>query len=106
VEQKQAISLAETETFDSHAATVQFPVFNASTTAMDKVSATHVRSQLECGASYQEILQQLKALYPNITRGLSARSVRRYVEQNGLQKEVEEHINTVVQESVHEVSAH
>ena len=105
MEQKQAISLAETETFDSHPAMVQFPVFNASTTAMDKVSATHVRSQLERGASYQEISQQLKALHPNITRGLSAHRVRRYVEQNSLQKEVEEHINTVVQGSVHEVSA-
>ena len=46
-----------------------------------------------------------KALYPNTTRGLSARSVRRYVKRNGLREEVEERIKTVVQESVHEVSA-
>ena len=72
---------------------------------MDKVSTAYVRSQLERGTSYQEISQQLKALYPNTTCRLSARSVRRYVKRNGLWEEVEERIKTVVQESVHEVSA-
>ena len=62
---------------------------------MDMASSDYVRSQLERGASYQEISQQLNVLYPNTTRGLSARSVWRYVKRNGLREEVEEHIKNV-----------
>ena len=53
--------------------------------AMESVSIDLVRSMLAAGNSYKAISSELKGLYPQISRGLSERAIRRYVKENGLQ---------------------
>ena len=48
---------------------------------MEGVSQDIVQSLLVMGKTYQEISVELKHVYPDIVRGLSARSVRRYVQE-------------------------
>ena len=71
---------------------------------MEAVSAEIVRSQLSMGKSYKEISEELQALYPYITRGLSVRSVRRYVKENGLRELANQDVLKAVEESINEVS--
>ena len=52
---------------------------------MECVSLDIVRSLLLTGRTYSEISTELQMMYPHIVRGLSARSVRRYVKEKGLQ---------------------
>ena len=48
---------------------------------MERVSQDVVQSLLVMGKTYQEISVELKQVYPDIVRGLSACSVRRYVKE-------------------------
>ena len=53
------------------------------------------------GQTYKSISLELKALYPHIQRGLSERSVRRYVKENNLKAQ---DVVAAVHQSVSEVS--
>ena len=71
---------------------------------MESVCPEVVTSLLASGRSYKDISQELKALYPLIQRGLSERSVRRYVKDNNLRAQAEGYVLETVRESVNEVN--
>lgn len=71
---------------------------------MESVCPEIVTSLLASGRSYKDISQELKSLYPQVQRGLSERSVRRYVKENNLKVQAEQHVLETVKESVGEVS--
>ena len=52
---------------------------------MELVSQDLVKSLLTMGKSYQEISTEL-IVYPELKRGLSERSVRRYIKQHDLKR--------------------
>ena len=70
---------------------------------MEGVSQDVVQSLLVMGKTYQEISIELKQVYPDIVRGLSARSVRRYVKERNLKLAVDRNLVEAVEESVQEV---
>ena len=70
---------------------------------MDSVSIDIVRGLLVIGKTYEEISSELKDLYPHITRGLSTRSVRRYVAQNRLKDLAKKDKIEVVEQCIGEV---
>ena len=72
---------------------------------MESVSVYVVKEFLLAGKSYAEISQELKTLYPSIHRGLSTRSIRRYVKANHIKEIVDEDLQGIVRESIQEVSA-
>ena len=74
------------------------------TTSMEQVSEDIVRSLLLLGSSCTEISTELKRLYPHISRGLSARSIRRYIKDHKLREALDRHKEDVIEESVQEVS--
>ena len=55
------------------------------------------------GKTYEIISDILKDEYPSITRGLSARSVRRFCASNGISKKKGAQLDAVVAQSVSEV---
>jgi uncharacterized protein with HEPN domain len=63
---------------------VPYLELNSINCKMDSVSIDIVRGLLVIGKTHEEISSELKHLYPHITRGPSARNMRRYVAQNGL----------------------
>ena len=71
---------------------------------MESVSPEVITSLLASGQTYKGVSQELKVLYPQIQRGLSERSVRRYVKDNNLKAEAEQGVMETVKESVTEVS--
>ena len=71
---------------------------------MECVSPDVVRSLLLLGKTYSEISTELQQLHPHICRGLSARSVRRYVKDNNLKETCEKDREDVIEEGVQEVS--
>ena len=73
---------------------------------MDQVHPELVRRWLSCGKTYQQISVELKHLYPSVVRGLSSRSVRRYVAQLDLKSAARRDVDEVVQEAVAEVGVH
>ena len=72
---------------------------------MELVSQDLVKSLLTMGKSYLEISIELINVYPEIKRGLSERSVRRYVKQHDLKSLCEQDKEQAIQESVQEVVA-
>ena len=72
------------------------------TITMERVSQD-VQSLLVMGKTYQEISVELKQIHPDIVRGLSARSVRRYVKERNLKLAVDRNLVEAVEESVQEV---
>lgn len=70
---------------------------------MESVSVDIVKEFLLAGKSYQEISQELKELHPSIHRGLSTRSVRRYVKANHIKEIADDDLQEAVKESVQEV---
>ena len=71
---------------------------------MEQVSEDIVRSLLLLGKTCSQISTELQGLYPHVTRGLSARSVRRYIKDQDLREALDKHREDVIQDSVHEVS--
>ena len=71
---------------------------------MDSVSIDIMKGLLSVGKSYDKISVELQQVYPNITRGLSARRVRRYVKEKGLKEIVKHEVIEAVKDSVSEVS--
>ena len=49
-----------------------------------EVAEEVIKSLLFSGKNYRDISTELKMLYPNMKRGLSERSVRRYVTKHNL----------------------
>lgn len=70
---------------------------------MDSVCPEIVKGLLLVGNSYKAIAAELKILYPHISRGLSERSIRRYVRENDLREQVDQCVQKAVEESVNEV---
>ena len=71
---------------------------------MEQVSEDTVRSLLVLGKTYQEIPDELQQIYPSIHRGLSVRSVRRYIHEHNLKEIIEGDKRLALEESVEEVS--
>lgn len=55
------------------------------------------------GRTYQEILDELKQLYPSVMRGLSVRSVRRFVKEKQLKQQADIVLKDAVEDAVGEV---
>ena len=70
---------------------------------MEEVSEDIVRSLLVLGKS-NEISEELQQLYPDKHRGLSARSVRRYISDHNLKVISKRDKEVAVEEAVREVS--
>ena len=70
---------------------------------MESVSLEVVRSLLLQGKTYREISLELQELYPHISRGLSPRSIRRYVKANSLLELANQDVLEAVDASVNEV---
>ena len=65
---------------------------------MELVSQDLVKSLLTMGKTYQEISTELTNVYPEIKRGLSELSVRRYVRQHNLKRLCEQDKEQAIQE--------
>ena len=70
---------------------------------MDGVSVDVVRELLASGMTYSQISSELKQQFPHILRGLSERSVRRFVKENSLKEVVKRDVVDAVKKSVGEV---
>ena len=66
---------------------------------MNEVSAELVIGLLASGKTFQDISEKLKHLYPHISRGLSAQSVRRYAKEHSLKEKAENIVQEAVLES-------
>lgn len=71
---------------------------------MNTVPADIVRSLLLTSKTYSEISTELQQMYPHIIRGLSTRSLRRYVKEKGLKEICERERNHTIEGSINEVS--
>ena len=71
---------------------------------MDAVSMDIVKSLLLTGKTYSEISTELQQMYPHIVRGLSTRSVRRYVKEKGLKEICDRDRKHTIEDSINEVS--
>ena len=71
---------------------------------MDSVPQEEVFQLIIEGKSYKEISEILQHRYPNIQRGFSERSVRRYVAKNGLKSEQRAILTEEVRVATQEVS--
>ena len=56
------------------------------------------------GKTYREIVDTLKVEFPNVTRGLSVRSLRRFCRNNSVQKQRGTDLDSVVAECIDVVS--
>ena len=72
---------------------------------MESVSVDVVKGLLATGKTYQEISDELKQMYRGIPRGLSVRSVRRFVKDNNLKQYADGVLENAVEEGVSEVSS-
>ena len=70
---------------------------------MKHVDEALVRNWIEERLSYERTCERLKDVYPNISRGLSARSVRRYCKKLGITRQNDEEIDHVIGGAVKEV---
>ena len=70
---------------------------------MDSIEKSEVMEMVKRGYSYERISHFLKANHPNITKGLSLRSVRRFCKENNIQKLNEPEIDEIVGHAVEEV---
>ena len=68
------------------------------------VDKSLVQGMMDGGLSYKKISAELGGLYPGVTRGLSERSVRRYVLKNNMHAVSKHHKLEAVQKAVSEVS--
>jgi hypothetical protein len=68
------------------------------------VTATVVKDLLLAGKTYKEISDELKQLYPGLARGLSVRSVRRFVKEKQLRQVANSMLKDALEEAVGEVS--
>ncbi len=69
-----------------------------------EVAQEVIKTLLVSGKNYRDISTELKSLYPDIKRGLSERSVRRYVTKHNLRHVCETEKRTLIEDSVREVS--
>ena len=66
-----------------------------------------IRNRIEQGATHKVLSDELKALYPLISRGLSSRSIRRFCEAHDIHSSSrlsDVQLDTVVRTSIHKVS--
>ena len=71
---------------------------------MDAVDKSVVQRMMDGGLNYKQISVELRGLYPSVSRGLSERSVRRYVQKNNMRAVSKHHKLEAVQKAVSEVS--
>lgn len=71
---------------------------------MDSVNKSVVQGMMDRGLNYKQISVELRGLYPGVTRGLSERSVRRYVLTNNMRAVSKQHKLEAVKKAVSEVS--
>ena len=63
-----------------------------------------VGEMLDAGLTYGQISTALKSKNPHITRGLSERSVRRFVSQHGMRLISKQHKEAALADAISEVS--
>lgn len=71
---------------------------------MESIPVDTVRDLLTSRKTYAQISNELKRQYPQVGRGLSARSICRYVKENGIKVEINKMVKETVQAAVAEVS--
>ena len=71
---------------------------------MESVSTDLLKSLLAAGYTHSEISSYLKQQYPNVSRGFSEKSVRRYIKENDLKEAIRSDTLEAVRESVGEVN--
>ena len=75
--------------------------------AVEQVDADIVerlQSLIDRGMSYEEISHFLCTRHPSISRGLSARSIRRFCATRGISKRKETELDHIISQSISEVS--
>ena len=75
--------------------------------AVEQVDADIVerlQSLIDRGMSYEEISHFLCTRHPSISRGLSARSIRRFCASRGISKRKETELDHIISQSISEVS--
>lgn len=70
---------------------------------MNDVDSSLVQQLLNAGLSYHRISEELKQHYPSIRRGLSERSVRRYVKECGLRDQAKLFRRASLEQAISEV---
>ena len=70
---------------------------------MDTIDSSVVLRMLYAGYTYKCISEELQRLYPAVTRGLSDRSVRRYVTDRNLRAVSKRNKKEVLEKAVREV---
>ena len=70
---------------------------------MDAVDPTLMQDLLYRGFTYAQIADELRRRYPSITRGLSERSIRRFVTASRMRQTVKQHKEEVLAEAIEEV---
>ena len=70
---------------------------------MEQVDKAAVQQLLQWGLTYDQISTELCELYPWISRGLSSRSVRRFVKLHNLQQLTQRSVEEQLEEAVEEV---
>ncbi|XP_019860756.1 PREDICTED: uncharacterized protein LOC109589075 isoform X1 [Amphimedon queenslandica] len=70
---------------------------------MEEVDCSLVESWIKDGKTYAWISEQLQQLYPNISRGLSVRSVRRFCNNHNISKMTDDELDDVVTDAVKDV---
>ena len=63
-----------------------------------------LQDMVDEGKTYEQISETLQTSYPSVTRGLSARSVRRFCASYGITKKKGADLDLIVAHSVSEVS--
>lgn len=71
---------------------------------MDLVPIDVVKGMLARGETYSQMSTYLKQQYPQISRGFSEQSIRRFVKENGLKEEVKTDVAETVKQSVSKVT--
>ena len=70
---------------------------------MDEFEISEVIELVKRGCSYEKISEILSLRHPDITRGLSGRSVRRFCKDHNIEKLHENEIDEIIENAVEEV---
>ena len=70
---------------------------------MDEIERLEVIELVKRGYSYERISEILRLKHPDLTRGLSGRSVRRFCKKHNIEKLHENEIDAIIENAVEEV---
>ena len=67
------------------------------------IDSEEVKDMVYQGLTHQQVSETLQARFPNISRGLSVRSVRRFCDQHSIHKPSGAELDSIVEDAVSEV---